>query len=90
MAVAAIGWTGDIRSFPPSPSLSLLFNCYLLTSLSYLLTEENLPFPPSFFTFGASYILTPSVSSIRFFLVANRLVVPRRKPRIQIPGTVNG
>lgn len=66
MAVAAIGWTGDTHSFAPTPSLSLLFNCYLLTSLSYLLTEESLPLSPSFFTFDASYILTPSVSSIRF------------------------
>lgn len=58
-------------------SLSLPFIPFQLlyaTSLSYPLTEENLPVLPSFFTFGASYILTPSVSSIRF---SSRRIVSR-------------
>lgn len=69
MAVAAIGWTGDTRSRSLSLSLSPFYSfstAIFATSLSYLLTEENLAFLPSFFTFGASYILTLSVSSIRF------------------------
>lgn len=50
-------------SLPPFYSFS---TAIFATSLSYLLTEENLAFLPPFFTFGAPYILTLSVSSIRF------------------------
>lgn len=93
MAVAAIGWTGDTRSRSLSLSLPPFYSfstAIFATSLSYLLTEENLAFLPPFFTFGAPLYLNAVGLFDSFFLVANRLTVPRRKPRIQIPGTVNG
>lgn len=74
MVVAAIGWTGDtsVRSFSFSLCLSLFF--FLSQRDSLLLTlwcgRKNL-FLLSFFTSGASYILTPSI--LTFFLAANRL-----------------
>lgn len=42
------------RSVFFSPSLTFTPFQLLYASLSYLLTEENLPLLPSFFTFGAS------------------------------------